>query len=181
MNRMLLIIDPQVDFISGSLPVAGAEEAMNALARYIIDAKGRYTAIAITADFHPAGHCSFKEHGGEWPAHCVAHSGGAAIWPAVYDAALSTGLPVKVFTKGTDAMTEEYSVFRNEASRLALTGWIEALGISDIDICGIAGDVCVLSSLRDGRKLLPDARFTVLLPYSPSIDGGVALSRDGVM
>ena len=177
MNRLLLIIDPQVDFINGSLPVQGAVMAMDSLAEYISAEKSRYTAIAITADFHPADHCSFVTQGGEWPRHCIAHSAGAAIWPAVYDAAISTGLPVRIFTKGTDAGTEEYSVFRNQASREALTAWIKSLGIKEIDICGIAGDVCVLSSLRDGRELLPSTPFNVLLPYSPSIDGGTALNE----
>ena len=31
-NSMLLVVDPQLDFISGSLPVPGAAEAMDRLA-----------------------------------------------------------------------------------------------------------------------------------------------------
>lgn len=32
MNKILLIVDPQIDFISGSLAVEGAKEKMDALA-----------------------------------------------------------------------------------------------------------------------------------------------------
>ena len=32
---MLIVVDPQIDFISGSLPVPGAAEAMNQLADYV--------------------------------------------------------------------------------------------------------------------------------------------------
>ena len=32
-NSMLLVVDPQLDFISGSLPVPGAAEAMDRLAQ----------------------------------------------------------------------------------------------------------------------------------------------------
>ena len=35
MNKMLLIVDPQVDFISGTLPVVGGAEAMDGLAEYV--------------------------------------------------------------------------------------------------------------------------------------------------
>ena len=35
MNKMLIIVDPQVDFINGSLPVNGAAEAMDSLAEYV--------------------------------------------------------------------------------------------------------------------------------------------------
>lgn len=34
-NKILLIIDPQIDFINGTLPVPGAEGAMNSLADYV--------------------------------------------------------------------------------------------------------------------------------------------------
>ena len=35
MKKLLLIVDPQVDFITGTLPVGGAAEAMDALATYV--------------------------------------------------------------------------------------------------------------------------------------------------
>ena len=35
MAKMLLIVDPQIDFINGSLPVPLAAEAMNELASYL--------------------------------------------------------------------------------------------------------------------------------------------------
>ena len=49
------------------------------------------------------------------------------------------------------------------------------MGITAADICGLAGDVCVLSTLRDAIALFPDIEFRVLAAYSPSIDGGAAL------
>ena len=35
MKKALMIVDPQIDFISGSMPVFGAINAMNALTSYI--------------------------------------------------------------------------------------------------------------------------------------------------
>ncbi|MDE5785556.1 MAG: isochorismatase family protein [Duncaniella sp.] len=175
MRRMLLIVDPQVDFINGSLPVPGAPEAMDALAEYIRTDSDRYEVIGITADSHPSDHNSFRSNGGEWPVHCVSGTEGAAIWPAIYSAAGDSGRRVEVYHKGDRTEVEEYSVFENPLSRKALVGLVRDLGITDIDICGLAGDVCVLSSLRDGIRLLPEVKFHVLLPYSPSLDGGKML------
>lgn len=175
MRRLLLIIDPQVDFITGTLPVPGAEKAMDSLADYITVNSDTYTEIVITADRHPADHFSFAPQGGEWPVHCVHDSVGAAIWPRLYDAALVTGCPVTVLHKGERPDVEEYSIFQNTYSCAALAGIVERRGITHIDICGLAGDVCVLSSLGDGLRVLPGIRFGVLARYSPSLDGGKAL------
>lgn len=64
MNRLLLIVDPQIDFINGSLPVPGAEAAMDALAAYVAAQDGQYAAKVVTCDFHPHDHCSFTANGG---------------------------------------------------------------------------------------------------------------------
>ncbi len=37
MNKILLIVDPQIDFISGSLAVEGAKEKMDALANALLN------------------------------------------------------------------------------------------------------------------------------------------------
>ena len=41
-KKMLLIVDPQIDFITGSLPVPQAQAAMDELGKYIFDNDGNY-------------------------------------------------------------------------------------------------------------------------------------------
>ena len=48
MNKLLLIIDPQIDVITGTLPVPNAEQAMTELADYIRDNNGCYSHKIIT-------------------------------------------------------------------------------------------------------------------------------------
>lgn len=175
--RMLLVVDPQVDFINGSLPVPGAQEAMEALAEYISANDGKYALKVITADRHPYDHCSFRRNGGQWPDHCVHDTVGAAVWPSVFEAVYSTSGAAVVIHKGESAGSEEYSIFGNEAAAEELRDLIMRHVITEIDVCGLAGDVCVLSTLRDAIGLFPDCRFRVLLPYSPSLDGGATLSK----
>lgn len=56
MKQLLLIVDPQNDFIDGTLAVAEAEAKMKALAAYIKENAGRYQAIFVTQDSHPENH-----------------------------------------------------------------------------------------------------------------------------
>ena len=174
-NKLLLIIDPQVDFITGSLPVPGAEMAMNALAGYIRSHNAEYTHVIVTADRHPMRHCSFKREGGEWPVHCVSDSVGAAIWPPVMNALLDNPDRVTVLHKGEDAQREEYSIFKNSVAAERILHILETANIEQIDICGLAGDVCVADTIRDGIALKLPQKINVLTNYTPSIDGGNTL------
>ena len=157
MNRLLLIVDPQIDFISGSLPVPDAAAKMDLLADYIKNNNGKYVLKLVTTDWHPYDHCSFKENGGVWPKHCVHDSVGAAVYQALLDALYSTEGDVEVLR-----IIEEL---------------IKKHEIKQIDICGIAGDICVLNTLKDGVVLYGKEMFNVLEDYSPSLDSGKALKQ----
>ena len=174
-NKLLLIIDPQIDFITGSLPVPGAVDAMNSLAEYIRRNKQDYSKIIVTADRHPMRHCSFKSEGGEWTAHCVADSVGAAILPALMAEFMSCPDKVTVLHKGENPNTEEYSILKNSEAAKRIHSIVETDNIGQIDICGLAGDVCVADTIRDWMTEESKVKLNVLKGFSPSIDGGKTL------
>lgn len=176
MARALLIVDPQSDFITGSLPVPGAEAAMNGLAAYLRENEGAYALKIITGDRHPLNHCSFEGNGGRWPVHCVADSPGAAVWPALLAAANDSAGPVHMLSKGCSPAREEYSIFQDEGARATIAALLREHGIEGVDICGLAGDVCVLNTLADGIRLYGNGFFRVLKEFSPSLDNGSRLS-----
>ncbi|MGM9804555.1 MAG: isochorismatase family protein [Muribaculaceae bacterium] len=174
MKKLLLLIDCQYDFINGSLAVAGAPEAMDALAAYVEQHAGDYHTIAATLDWHPHNHCSFAPNGGIWPVHCVQHTHGAALYDPIAKAAANN---VVCFTKGDDVQREEYSVFANEASGNRLAQMIAREGYTQIDVCGLCGDYCVLESIKGLCEKGFGSLVNVLLPYTPSIDGGAKLNE----
>lgn len=176
MKRMLLIVDPQVDFISGTLPVPGAREAMDGLARYIADSDGRYACKVVTADRHPFDHCSFADCGGKWPRHCVHDTVGAAVWQPLFAPLYLTAGQVTFLYKGQEADREEYSIFGNQEAAARIIGIVRENAVDIIDICGIAGDICVSETLIDGIALLGPEKFNILTPYSPSLDSGTRLT-----
>lgn len=110
----LVIVDPQNDFINGSLAVPGAEKAINNTIEFIKEHKEDLAYIAITADWHPYDHCSFKEYGGTWESHCVMYSAGASIYQPLLEVIKETGIFVKsgikehiLIEKNTAFLTEK--------------------------------------------------------------------------
>ena len=177
MNKLLLIVDPQIDFISGSLAVEGAAQVMNELANYIYQNDGQYVYKVVTTDWHPYAHCSFKEQDGIWPQHCVQNTIGAAIYPGLIAPLYTTKGVLKVLRKGDNEKKEEYSVFANQTSAGHMQLIMKLKESDQSDICGIAGDFCVLDTLKDGIKMFGKEKWNVLLPYCASIDTGKMLNK----
>ena len=50
-----------------------------------------------------------------------------------------------------------------------------ALGIEQIDICGLAGNVCVLNTASDLKAIVGADKIHILEAYAPSLDDGSAL------
>ena len=166
-KKLLLVVDAQYDFIDGSLAVTTAKEKMDELSDFINSSSKDYAAIVLTADWHPKNHCSFVKNGGIWPTHCVEFTHGASIYQPIIEAL--DGVKYSILTKGINKEEEEYSIFKNEKSKSYLINLCETLGISDVDICGIALDVCVLDTLKNGTELLPNVKFNLLKAFSPYI------------
>lgn len=174
-RRMLLIVDPQIDFIAGSLPVPGAEQAMNNLAQYLKESGDNYERIIITCDRHNLRHPSFKEYGGEWPPHCVQSSIGAAVWPSVMEQLPQYSRKTEFLYKGEDLFEDEYSIFRAESGARAMRIFLTRDEISQVDICGLAGDVCVKATLKDALHLYPKLHYRILEDCIASLDGGATI------
>jgi nicotinamidase/pyrazinamidase len=170
-NKILLIIDPQYDFLEGGkLAVNGATASMDKLAQFIIENGPAYDKIILTTDWHPFTHCSFKDNGGMWPIHCIQHSKGAAIYEPILEALNKIKADYLVLRKGVDEDHEEYSIFKNAKScDKLITICEEQLNVTDVDVCGIALDVCVYSSIKDGLRGLPYVNFHLMKDFCPYI------------
>lgn len=176
-RKMLLVVDPQVDFIDGTLAVDGARAAIDSLVGRLNGSPGAYSAVIVTVDWHPWRHCSFIGCGGTWPRHCVAYSPGAAVDAALLRALNDTQPAPVILTKGTDENREEYSIFGNSRGARTIAGIVRALALSDVDVCGIAGDICVRATVLDALDALPGVRINLLTDAIASLDGGAAVGE----
>lgn len=168
--KTLVVVDVQRDFYhpDGSLYVSGSESLPAGIAAAAED----YDAIIFSLDWHPANHCSFKQYGGIWPAHCVQYTQGAGLSDEFIPILDSTEKQVLVHLKGSDTDREQYGAFEDisEAERRVLDA------SSEIDVCGIAGDYCVLESVRNLMSCVPAGRIAVIDELVRSIDDGSTLA-----
>ncbi len=142
---VLLVTDIQNDFLpGGSLAVAGGDEVVPVLNRYIDAFLAQGLPVYATRDWHPAGHCSFIAQGGVWPVHCVAGTHGAA-----FASTLALPADTTVISKATLLDQEAYSSFQGTD----LDSRLRAAGIRRLFIGGLTTDYCVLSTVRDARRL----------------------------
>jgi nicotinamidase/pyrazinamidase len=175
----LLEIDVQNDFCpsyvadsgekrpQGALAVAGGDTVtapLNALAARFAREGGR---VIATADWHPAGHCSFAaSHPGKkpgdavflpgageqvlWPAHCVQGTEGAAFHDRL------DLRPVNlIIRKGFRKNLDSYSAFfeNDRKTPTGLDGFLKGLGINTVVLGGLAVDYCVFYSAMDAAAL----------------------------
>lgn len=175
-KKLLLLIDVQYDFINGSLAVDGAPAIMDSLAAYIAEQPAdTFSQIVMTADFHPYNHSSFKDNGGLWPVHCVAHSHGASIYQPVFEAVNKQIPCAPVLTKGDNVAVDEYSIMANTASAKKLLSIIEDNGIQEIYVAGLCGDYCVGNSIKDLVQAGHGPKIRVLTRFIGNIDDGTTL------
>lgn len=172
MSKILICVDCQYDFMEGgNLPVNGGKRAMQFLSRYVARHAHQYDVIICTLDWHPAGHCSFTEQGGQWPKHCVQHSHGAALFQPLYDV-----LPINklhIFEKGVSIDKDEYSFLNNAQNLKRFSRLLKTYEPEQIDVCGIAGDVCVMNTITDLLMLDDALNVAVITPAVASLDDSV--------
>lgn len=126
---------------------------------------GRFEAVILTQDWHPAGHSSFaSSHPGKapfgtvdmpygpqvlWPDHCVQGSPGAAFHPD-----LRTGGDL-IIRKGFRADIDSYSGFfeNDQTTPTGLDGYLRSRGISALTLAGLATDFCVAFTALDAARL----------------------------
>lgn len=150
MSKALVIVDVQNDFVEGgSLAVMDGIDLADRLAAYIESHGHEYETIATTQDWHiePGDHFSDKpDFVDSWPVHCVARTRGAEIVES-----LRVGLSGIVGPAVHKGMFEAaYSGFEGVTEDgTSLADALRELGITEVDVVGIATDYCVAATARD--------------------------------
>ena len=160
MTRALFIIDVQNDFTEGgALGVDGGAAVAAGITEYLRAHPGRYDAVFASRDWHDGdndngGHFAGSAFPGSdspdfvetWPVHCVAGTTGAEYHPALD----TSGVTVHV-RKGQGVPA--YSIFEGTTDDgTTVPAALDALGIDEVDVVGIATDYCVLASATDALE-----------------------------
>ena len=162
MSEVLILIDIQNDFITGSLPVPDGQSIISPVNQLITE----FGHVIATQDWHPENHFSFfTQHKDKkafdavtkddyiqtlWPPHCVQGSSGANFCPELH-----TNTVAAIFRKGMDPNIDSYSAFfdNNKLNNTGLHGFLQDKGITELVFCGLAGNFCVAYSANDAKSL----------------------------
>ncbi len=158
MTRALFIVDVQNDFTErGALGVEGGDAVAERISRYLAEHADDYALIVASRDWHHGdddngGHFSeAPDFVDTWPVHCVGGTFGAD-YDEVFDTARVTHHLKKGQGKPAYSLFEGVTDEGETAAQL-----LEAHGIRDIDVVGIATDYCVRASALDalgaGRRV----------------------------
>jgi nicotinamidase/pyrazinamidase len=166
----LLVVDVQNDFCPrGALPIENGDRVVPVLNRWLRAARERGLPVYASRDWHPRGHPSFVEAGGQWPAHCVQDTQGAA-----FRADLELPDDVVLVAKGVRFDLDQYSAF-NETG---LEDRIRRDGVRRLWVGGLALDVCVRATVLDALRAGLEVRVLVDATRPVAEEGGrVALDE----
>ena len=167
MSKALFVIDVQNDFCEGgALACQDGAQVASSITNYLKGNKSRYDTVIASRDWHTpnspnGGH--FPIAGNEpdfvstWPLHCIAGTQGAEYHPNL-DASL-IDLHIK---KGQDQ--HGYSIFEGVTdSGESIQDLLTRLGVTEVDVVGIATDYCVRASALDAKNFGLDVRVITSL------------------
>jgi nicotinamidase/pyrazinamidase len=178
----LIVVDVQKDFCEGgALAVAGGNAVAEKIAAYL---PRRYDVLVFSQDWHsplsddPTGNCGhfaippaepdFKD---TWPEHCTASSTGAELHDSLtqwlrWERSLLVrkGQGVPAYSAFEGSVQSRIGGLSSRFKGAALASVLRGLGITYVDVCGLAYDHCVkqtaLSSAQAGFDTSVFAGFT---------------------
>jgi len=172
MSKALFVIDVQNDFCEGgALACQGGAQVASSITNYLKGNKSHYDTVIASRDWHTPN----SQNGGHfpiagiepdfintWPLHCIAGTPGAEYHPNLDSSLID--LHIK---KGQDQ--HGYSIFDGVTdSGEKIQDLLTRLGVTDVDVVGIATDYCVRASALDAKN------FGLNVRVITSLTAGVA-------
>lgn len=157
--RVLVIVDCQVDFVSGALGSIAAQSIIPHMRKRIKDYADGETLILFTKDTHEENYLETFE-GVRLPIkHCVRGTPG---WSLVKDiSTLADGYSNFLIYSGEEIIHSR--ILKNTFGSIKLCELLKSYEneITDITFMGFCTDICVISNVLMARAYLPNTRIIV--------------------
>ena len=144
MQKLLIVVDYQKDFVSGALGFAGAEKLDAVIAAKIRAYRAEGAEIVLTLDTHGEDYDSTQE-GQKLPVpHCIRETDGWRLYGE------------------TCALLEDCRAFEKPTFGSAqLFDYLRGSDFGQIELCGLVSNICVLSNAVLAKTALPEAEIIV--------------------
>lgn len=186
--KALIIVDVQNDFCpGGALAVPEGDQVIKPINKILKS----FNCVVQTQDWHPGDHLSFASNHEEkspydtvemnygqqvlWPDHCVQGTKGAEFHPA-----LKNNPTQLIIRKGYNKQIDSYSAFfeNDQSTVTGLNGYLQARGVKELFVAGLATDFCVKWTALDGRKLGYEVNLVTDAVKGIDIEGSVEKALD---
>lgn len=148
MKKVMVVIDMQNDFITGSLGTKEAQQIVPSIAKKITEFDGR---LIFTRDTHSEDYLQTAE-GKKLPVvHCIKGTEGHEI-----DKRLVGLRQAEVIDKPTFGSTALAELLKMEYENVVAEG-----DSMEVELCGVCTDICVVSNALLLRAVMPELEITV--------------------
>lgn len=149
MKKILVVVDYQNDFVSGSLGFVGADKLDDLIAAKIGRALAEGTEVVCTLDTHGGDYLSTREGRNLPVPHCIRGTEGWKLFGRSGELAYANeGKGVSMLEKG-------------QFGSLELAEILKAGGYDEVELCGLVSNICVVSNALIASAALPQARIVV--------------------
>jgi len=145
MKKLLIIIDAQNDFVTGTLGSKEAEATAPVIAKVMEYAEDRGFMFVHTVDTHDNSYFDTQEGKNLPVAHCMWDSSGKAIIKEARTDMKSRIIEKSTF--GTLSWLNNSDLFHD---------------VSDIYMCGFCTDICVIANFQILKAMCPEIPITII-------------------
>ncbi len=143
--KALIVVDYQVDFVSGALGFAGAELLEPIIIEKIRETRKNGGTVIFTYDTHHGDYLSTAE-GKKLPVpHCIENTEGYELYGKVRDCLEDGDIVIKKPSFGS----------------MELADILRKKKFDEMELCGLVTDICVVSNAIIAKAALPEARVIV--------------------
>ena len=154
MQRLLVVVDYQNDFVDGALGFKGADKIAPRIVELIKEFRANNDEVVFTYDTHDENYMKTNE-GKYLPVpHCIKGSQGWELHPSIKDLVGSS----KVF-------------YKHDFGSKELGRYIEQGNFDEIYLCGLVSDICVFSNAIIAKSSAsPYAKIKIVRDATSSFD-----------
>lgn len=165
MAKVLLVVDYQNDFVNGSLGFKDAEKLEEGITERIKEYASNCDYVICTMDTHGTDYLATQEGRNLPIEHCIKGTEGWEMYGATKKAAYeAAAIIVEKPTFGARGLLGELERVNNLEKR------ISSRGITEVEVCGVVTNMCVISNAVIAKAALPEANIKILSELCSSFD-----------